>query len=336
MAKQINEVTDEMWQQVNEFNRNMVKEYLESSVHLSPKTLEQYRSALRIYFWWVKETLNNKLNIEIKSREYLRFQNWITNLGLSESAIRFKRSTISSFNQYIMLYYEDEYPTFRNYITKQIKVEPTGKVYKKEPLTPEELDLLYKELEKRHDWQKIAYIKFTYASGCRRAETAQLLKEVVNYSPIIKTVKIKDKDGKDIEVEIIKYKTGDIRRKGKGRKGKVKPLEFNQEAMDAIKKWIEERGEDDCLYVFVSKGEKGEYRQINMQSFNDWCTEVFAKIVGRRITPHLFRTSRATNGVVYEGKSLESMQKLLGHESSETTKIYVVKDDEDDSDEAFV
>lgn len=335
MAKQIPEVTSEQWQQVNEFNRNMVQEYLDNSVHLSPKTLEQYRSALRIYFWWVNQNLNNKSNIEIKSREYLRFQNWITNLGLSESAIRFKRSTISSFNQYIMLYYEDDFPTFKNYVTKQIKVECSGKVYKKIPLIPDEMEILCKELEKRGEWQKLAYVKFTYSSGCRRAEAVQLLKEVVDYIPIIKTVKTKDKEGKDIEVEITKYKTGDIRRKGKGRVGKVKPLEFDQEAMNAIKKWIEERGEDDCPYVFVSKIE-GKYRNINEQSFNDWCINVFSDIIGRRIHPHLFRSSRATNGVVYEGKSLESMQKLLGHLSSETTKIYVVKEDSDDADEAFV
>jgi len=335
LAKQIPEVTSEQWQQVNEFNRNMVQEYLDNSVHLSPKTLEQYRSALRIYFWWVNQNLNNKSNIEIKSREYLRFQNWITNLGLSESAIRFKRSTISSFNQYIMLYYEDDFPTFKNYVTKQIKVECSGKVYKKIPLIPDEMEILCKELEKRGEWQKLAYVKFTYSSGCRRAEAVQLLKEVVDYIPIIKTVKTKDKEGKDIEVEITKYKTGDIRRKGKGRVGKVKPLEFDQEAMNAIKKWIEERGEDDCPYVFVSKIE-GKYRNINEQSFNDWCINVFSDIIGRRIHPHLFRSSRATNGVVYEGKSLESMQKLLGHLSSETTKIYVVKEDSDDADEAFV
>jgi len=335
LAKRIAEVTDNQWQQVNEFNRKMVEEYLTNSVHLSPKSIEQYKSALRIYFWWVKENLNNKSNIEIKSREYLRYQNWVTNLGLGESAIRFKRSAVSSFNDYVLLYYEEDYPTFRNYITKQIKVETSGKVHKKIPLTPEEMKILYNELEKRADWQKLAYVKFTYASGCRRAEAAQLLKEVVDYKPIKKLVKTKDKDGKEIEVEITKYKTGDIRCKGRGRVGKVKPLEFNQEAMDAIKKWLEERGEDDCPYVFVSKI-NGKYRQINEQSFNDWCSVVFAKIIGRRVTPHLFRTSRATNGVIYEGKSLETMQKLLGHLSSDTTKIYVVKEDSEDADEAFV
>ena len=32
----------------------------------------------------------------------------------------------------------------------------------------------------------------------------------------------------------------------------------------------------------------------------------------------------------------EQLKELLGHESSETTKIYVVREDEEDADDAFV
>ena len=33
---------------------------------------------------------------------------------------------------------------------------------------------------------------------------------------------------------------------------------------------------------------------------------------------------------------LETAQKLLGHESSETTQMYVIREDTEDADEAFV
>lgn len=37
-AKRSEEITDEMWSEVLEFNRNMVKEYLENQADLSSKT----------------------------------------------------------------------------------------------------------------------------------------------------------------------------------------------------------------------------------------------------------------------------------------------------------
>ena len=334
-AEKLPEITDEMWDGVNEFNKQITQEFLEESTHLSERSITQYTSALRIFFWWVKEKCHNKKLVDIKSKDYLKYQNWLQRRGLSESGIRFKRSAISSLNGYVMLFYEDEYPTFRNFITKQIKINKTGFVYKKEPLTPNEYRMLCDELEKRKEWQKLAYVKFTYSTGCRREESRQLLKEVTDYEPNVKIVKVKDDEGNTKEMEARTYKTNEIRCKGGGELGKPRKLQFSEEAMDAIQKWLEERGEDDCPYVFISKY-GGEIKQISESTFNRWCSTLFTDIVGRRVHPHLFRESRATNLVVHSGKDLETARKLLGHESSETTKIYVIRDDTDDADDAFV
>ena len=66
VAKRSDEITDEMWKEVNEFNRYMVDDYLSNQTHLSPKSLTAYKSALRIFFWWVKQHLNDKKCIDIK------------------------------------------------------------------------------------------------------------------------------------------------------------------------------------------------------------------------------------------------------------------------------
>jgi site-specific recombinase XerD len=329
------EITDEMWLSCNKFNINMINEYLDSATHLSPKSRDQYESALRIYAYWIKMNCEDKSVTDIKSREYLKYQNWLTNNGLCASAIKVKRSAVSNLNNYIMIYYEDEFPTFRNYINKSIKVPTTGFVHKKEPLNPDEYRLLCDELEKREEWQKLAYLKFTYITGCRREESRLLLKDVVNHEPIYKKVKIKDSEGNEAEVEIKKYKTSDIRCKGKGKVGKIRKLEFNEEAMEALKKWLEIRGEDDCPYMFAVKY-SGKMGQASPTTFNHWCGETFAEIVKRRVHPHILRESRATNLVVHSGQTLETCRKLLGHLSTETTKIYVIRDDSDDADEAFV
>ena len=46
--------------------------------------------------------------------------------------------------------------------------------------------------------------------------------------------------------------------------------------------------------------------------------------------------SRATNLVCKHGRPIETAQKLLGHESSETTQIYVIREDLEDADDAFI
>lgn len=236
-----------------------------------------------------------------------------------------------------MMMYEDEMPTFRNF-TIGLKVVKTGYVHEKVPLTPDEYVALCEELERREEWQKLAYVVFSYSTGCRRAEARQLLKEVVDYPAKEKKIKIIDEDGKEVEAISRQYQTHTIRCKGASIQGKQRKLKFGEDAMHWLKKWVEVRGDDDCPYMFVVKKKDGsETRQVGEGIFNDWCSGLFTQIVGRRVHPHLMRESRATNLVVYEHKSAEVAQKLLGHNDVSTTKNhYIIKSDEnDESDEAF-
>lgn len=322
----IEDVTDDQWNSVNMENKKIVEEFLRESTQLSPQTIKQYTSALRIYFWWIKENANNKPFFEIKAREYLQYQNYLVRNNMSPSAIKFKRSAVSSLNNYIELYYADEYKEFRNYITKAIASPPPSFVHEKEPLTMEEYKNLCSSLEQGEMWQELAYIKFSFATGARRAEVRQLLKEIVTYEP--KTIST---ENGDIKI----YTTHPIRCKGRGVLGKMRKLQFDQEAKDAIVKWLSVRGEDDCPYVFAVKS-NGKYKQTGETTFNSWSTSYFEKIIGRRFHPHLLRESRATTMVVENGKDIKSAQNLLGHKSSTTTEIYVIRKDEDDADDAFI
>ena len=334
--ERLTEVTDEMWDEVNPFNKEMVEDYLDNQTHLSPKSIIQYTSALRIYFYWVKENLNNKNCIDIKKKEFMKYLNFLAKKDMSESGIKFKKSAVSAFNKYIMFMYEEEYPLFRNYVTSEMKVAETGNVREKHLITIEEYQKLCSTLREMGEWEKLAYVIFSYSTGCRREEARQLRKEVVTYVPQTKKVKIKDEDGNEHEMISTAYKTHDIRCKGRSKVGKVRKLQFGEEAMEAIKKWLEVRGEDDCPYVFTS-GSGDKTQQVCETTFNNWCSGLFTDIVGSPITPHRFRSARASHLVVEEGKSIETAQKLLGHESSETTaKHYVIRDDWDDAFDAFV
>ena len=337
IAARTEEITDEEWLTVNKYNREMVQDYLDNQSDLSAKTRPAYKSGLRIFFKYVKDYLGDKDFTKIKKKEFQKYLNWLTNRGMSDSAIKFKKSCVSAFCNYVMMMYEEELPTFRNFTTG-LKVVQTGYVHEKLPLTPDEYVALCQELEKCEEWQKLAYLVFSYSTGCRRAEARQLLKEVVDYPAKEKKIKIIDEDGKEVEATSKQYQTHNIRCTGHSIVGKVRKLKFGEDAMHWIKKWLEVRGDDDCPYVFVIKQKNGETRQVGEGTFNDWCSGLFTKIVGRRVHPHLFRESRATNLVVYEHKSAEVAQKLLGHEDVSTTKNhYIIQDDSnDESDEAFI
>ena len=320
------EVTEDEWSLVNPKNRSLTAEFLEQQ-HLSPQTLKQYTSALKIFFNWVKGNCDNKAITDLKPRDALRYQNYLLSKDLSSSAVKLKRSAVSSLCGFIELYYSDDYPLFRNIYSKQIPNPPKTNKNEKKPLTKEELDHLINTLIEKEEYQMVAYINFSYWSGCRRSEAAQLKKEIVNYQKVIDK---KTGNNKDY------YQTHTIRCKGKGKEGLPRKLVFNDIVKESVQKWLDYRGEDDCEFVFVKKNKKtGETSPLAPSAFNYWCSEIFTDIVGRRVHPHQLRSTRATHLVIYDNKDIKTAQAVLGHKSSETTEIYVVREDDEDVDAAF-
>ena len=328
-------ISDEEWAQVNEFNSMILDDFLCNSAELSPKTRGAYASNLKVWFKWVKDNLKNKSQLNITPLDYKKFQNWMINRGCSSADINNKRAAISSLNGYIEIYYHDEYPTFRNFINKSIKRPPKSVVNEKAPLTKEEFNHLIDVLTEMGEWQKVAYLVFTLDTGCRRAESRQLLKDVVNARPIKHTKTVDKEDGTQEIKEATFYQTHTIRCKGAGTIGKVRKFTFGEQTMEALKKWLSVRGEDNCPYMFVTTY-GGEARQVSETLFNTWATNLFSKIVGRRVHPHQMRSSRATQLVVEDGVNIRVVQKLLGHENESTTAGYVVRDDTEDLDELYI
>lgn len=325
MAK-IPKVTEEQWAKVNEENKEIASSFL-NQLHLSPRTLEQYNSAIRIFFRWVHDYKKNAPLYKLKPRNGMDYQNYLIDLGLGNQTIRFKRSAVSSMCEYAINFFDDmeEYENFKNIFNKKIPQVSNTKSKVKEPLTKDEYSLLCKTLEEQEEWQMLAFLKFTYSSGCRKSEVHQIKKEIANHDfAIDSTGAVKPY-----------YLTHDVRAKGKGRQGVVKKLKFDDEAMSAIKKWLEVRGEDDCEFLFVKKTKKGVATQLSKETFNYWASNKFSKIVGKEVFPHLVRSTRGTHLVVDEGKDINVAKELFGHASSVTTEIYVVRGESELVDNAF-
>lgn len=317
------EIKDKEWEKVDKWNKNITEEFLEQE-QLSPQTLKQYKSALRQFFYWVYENCDNKPLHELKVRDALKYQNYLIKRGLSSSAVKLKRSVVSSLCGFMETYYDDEFPMFKNIFNKKVPGVPNSFKREKKPLIKDELENLIKELKKRKEWQMLAYLVFSYESGARRGEVSQVRKEIIDYDYV------KDKKGNKKDY----YMTHTVRGKGKGREGKKIELFFSDDSKKVIKKWLDVRGDDDCEYLFVKKNSNGDVEQVTLETFNYWCSKTFSEIVGREVYPHLLRTSRAS-GLFHDGSSVKSISALLGHKQTSTTEIYIIQDDSDLIDDIF-
>ena len=108
---------EEFREKVNPINQELVEDFL-SQNHLSGQTLKQYKSALYIFCTWVHDNCKNKSIPELRPRDARKYQDWLIAKGLSPSAIKFKRSAVSSLCGFIEVYYDKEYDNFRNIYTK--------------------------------------------------------------------------------------------------------------------------------------------------------------------------------------------------------------------------
>src|SRR5699024_382289 len=321
-------LTNEVYRElVNEEDQELVDDFLEQQSHLSDQTLKQYRSSLMIFLKWNHDKNRNKELTELKPRDGLRFQNYLLNEGLGTSAIKLRRSTVSSFYGYLEVFWSDEYPDVRNIYSKAVTSVGSIKKKEKEPLTLNEIAKITGALEEKEEWQKLAYFWFSIGSGARREEVRQVLKEVADYDKFVK-------DGEEKNY----YLTNKVRAKGKGREGKVRRHYITEEAMEYIQKWVRFREDnydfDDNEHLFVTVNVSGEkVNQISASTFNVWCNEFSEYIDRKRVHPHLLRTTRATL-LSDEGVDIRAIQKLLGHEDASTTSIYIISDN-DEIDDIF-
>lgn len=319
-ANKIDDITDEMWKEVLEENRQMVEEFLSVNKQLSPLTIVQYTSGLRQFFWWVKQNLNDKPFYKISKREFLKYMSFITERGLSSSAIGFKKSSVSSFCNYIENIVADdveEYKMFRNF-TRGLPSVGKNQVYDKVAISEEEYNKMMETLEKEENYLGMAWVATAYNVGARRAELIQFKTEILDY-PIL--------EGK-------KYVTSHIVI-GKGRQG-GKPLRYmvNLDALKYMKLYVDNRNFESEYIFAVRKGDKT--RPLTKEWANYFCQEKLSKIVNRRITPHNFKASCITH-LLEKGVDLKVVSKYIAqhNDTATTSGFYDLREFEEEKDSIF-
>lgn len=259
---------------------------------LSQKTLNYYKSEIDNFMSFIQKPLNTIQTDDI--RYYLAIKQ--TKQGNSETTADNTRRILNSFFSWLNA--EGYVPKNPVYPIKAIKKK--RKV--KHALSDTEIEKLKevclqieKPLERKRN---IAIIETLLSTGCRVGE--------------LTTIKICDVDFSKNSAIVF----------GKGKK--ERRVFFNDKAMMRIKEYLEERNGEGDEYLFNSIMKP--YKQLAISG-----TEILIRSLGKKARiqkchPHKFRRTAATIAL-RRGMSLTDIQRMLGHESLETTKIYLDMDD---------
>ena len=320
-SERIPPVTDTMWNQVLEEHRKLVDEFLEVNTHLSNHSKKQYKSALRIWFYFVYESLNNKHISKITKRDFLRYMSYLDNRKMSSSGKAFKKSAVSSLNNYIeaVVAEDDErFATFRTF-TKGLPPIPKNQTYKKVLVTKEEYKEMMDVLKSDENYLGMAWLATAFNVGARRAEIIQFNIEILNQE-------FDDKKGFVMSNEV----------RGKGASDEGKRISFivNKEAFDYMKQWVDVRDyKHEC--IFTVTGRDGEVKQMGVEWADYFCRNVLSDIVGRRINPHIFKASAITH-LLQDGVDITLVSKYIAHHNDiSTTSIYDLRDFEEEKSKIY-
>lgn len=185
----------------------------------------------------------------------------------------------------------------------QISSSPAKNVkeLRRQPLAPKGLSRaearkLLREAEARHDYRAIALFHIMLYCGVRVSELVG-----IRFS--------------DMELG---ERTGWVKILGKGNKQRMVPIPLV--ARKALADYIERRPSFDTEYVFV--GERGALTDRGVRSI---CRK-YSAITGTYLHPHCLRHSFSKRFLEESQNDLVSLAAVLGHESLETTRRYVQRE----------
>lgn len=315
-ALKLPEVTEDMYNMCNKETRKMITEYFDAKSQLSPDTRVQYKSAIHQFVYWVYTSCNDKPIYKIKKRDFVRFMSYLTNRGMSSSGLKFKKSSVSSVCNYILdnvVEDEDmpEYDNFRNF-TSAYKDIPLNYVYEKIPISEDEYSKLKEVLLDDENYMALAWVSCAFNCGARRGGIIQF-----------KTECIKDgiPEGKSYVL------SNKVREKGRSKDGKICQYMLNEECIKYINLWLEHRGYEH-EYIFTTKHD-GRIKMASREWASNLCTNTLSDILGRRINPHLFKSSAITY-LLSKGKDMKTVSKYVAQHNdiSTTQKFYDLRPDE--------
>ena len=267
-------------------------EFMTTEKNSSPKTLENYTLALRLFREWLGDNFSRWRDLTSDHFRAYLFQ--LQKEGLARSTVRLRFAAYRSFFKFLV--HRRGYPKSPVAEVELPKADKALPVVLTLSQIEELLELPMKsELKGQAPaWMRerdAAILELFYSTGLRLAELASL--NVNNIDSINESVRVI----------------------GKGSKERLVPI--GSHAMKAMQKYRSIAGVHEGP-LFVSKLRK----RLSTRSLNLVLKKYLAQSsIPFNVTPHKLRHSFATH-LLDHGADLRSVQALLGHASLSTTQIY--------------
>lgn len=255
---------------------------------LCQSSLDYYRTILRAFFLQVGKHIKDIVTDDV--RIYLAYKKIN---GCSDNTLNNIRRTLSSFftwctEESIL----DKNPMLRIRGVRQIKKL-------KKPLSEDDMENLRSLAKTKRDR---AIIEFLFSTGCRVSEMTNVNRN--------------DVDWQNAQVDVL----------GKGRK--YRTVYLSARCKIALHEYIATRTDNlDALFISDYEGMCQKIKDMNQPSrISKGAVEIMLRNLGKRagipnVHPHRFRRTAATTALK-RGMLLEQVQRMLGHESIQTTTIY--------------
>jgi len=272
---------------------NQFLNYLRYERNSSPQTAQTYEESLREFESYIS-LRDTGLSLQAVDADLIR--DWMESLmdkGNTASTINKKLSALRSFYRFSLR-------------RKLVEKDPAHGIVgpkKSKPLPQflreSEMDQLLDRLEWDDSYKDVrarTILLLFYEAGLRRSELTGL---------------------NDVDVDF-----GSRQLKVTGKRNKQRVIPFGQELTDALRQYLEARREQFGLRengaLFLSdKGERMTGSQVYL-IVRKYLTLVTSL---KKRSPHVLRHTFAT-AMLNNGAGLESIKKLLGHESVDATEIY--------------
>ena len=309
--------TKEKYEAIPKETKLIIKDYLNEcrATGLTERTVKEYTSLLKYSTMLIQDFFDNKSILEMSRSDFrdlliiLRYD-----LELSHSRANSILSVLTSCLNYI----EDEEENWKAYIKnplRRIKRLPKKPIREKIFINRLEVKAIINRFVANWRLQDAVMISIAYDSGARISELAQVKKKDILQGNF----------------------TNEVIRKGQKKKTR---LIFMHDTKELIRKWLEQRGEDDIedLFIYPSLPMRSTMHLKRPITSNTLAARIekTGAILNKHISPHVFRRSRAETLKRGEDERFNfkkfdprQIQILLGHSNLSTTQIYLKDDTEE-------
>ena len=294
--------------QVNKENQALLRDFLDylRAVQRSETTINGYENDIQIAWVWCLQNNDNKFFVDWTKRNVLAYQNWLLNSNENSPArIRRLKAALSSLSNYITSVLDDEYPTFRNIISK-VENPVNQPVREKTVWEDEELDDLLEALTKKKDYEKACYLALAMYSGRRKSELCRF--------------KVSDFADENLVCDGALWKSSPIKTKGRGGGKYIPCYTLAKKFRPYLEQWLNYRAEHgiESEWLFPNKSNPEEY--VKITTINSW-SNTFSRIAGKPAYIHSLR-HYFTTSLVRSGIPDNVITQIVGWESADMCKLY--------------